>query len=500
MVWIGIDLGTTYSCMAYVDINRMAEVVNNSEGDRTTPSVVRYAEDGVVVGKIAKDEIEIEKERTVVMIKRLMGKVTPIRIDGKDYQPEEISSEVIKRLVNDFKISTGQDVEGVVVTHPAYFGSAAIDATRKAVELAGITNIRTLTEPVAAAIDYNNYIAAHINAGDHEPGRNVRTILVYDLGGGTFDVTLIRQEEDKYTVLAIDGINDLGGYQWDSKLREVVLRKVGKTSDDLTIEDKAYLFPRIEGWKKSLSQGTKVRAPYQGNVIEVSREEFEDESRELLESTEGPIDNAIQEGIRKGAIKSIEDINVLLLVGGSSRMPQVETYLREKFPNMNIRMVQDPDLTVARGAAIYSTMPEDKVVNVLSKTFGVLSLDDNEREWVSNIIFRQTTIPAKNFRLFRPHFDGQTEIRLRVYENEEPSQSDTDPRESTQIGEFMIPLRKGATAHDEIKTTFEVNETGTIYITVQRQDMEDFRDKLNYKERSDGSQRLPPMTPELMLD
>lgn len=499
MVWIGIDLGTTYSCMAYVDRNHMAEVVNNSEGERTTPSVVRYSDGNVVVGKIAKDEIEVEKDNTVVMVKRLMGGVTPMKIDGVDYLPEQISSEIIKRLVNDFTISTGQEVEGVVVTHPAYFGSAEIEATRKAVELAGIINIRTLTEPVAAAIDYDNYIATHINAGDHEEGPKERVVLVYDLGGGTFDATLIKQEGAKYTVIAIDGDKYLGGNNWDLKLREIFLRKLGKTSDDISTEDKAYLFPRIEGWKKSLTQGTSVRAPYQKQVIQITRSEFEEETKELIDSTGPAIDNVIKVGIDKGAIKSIDDISVLLLVGGSSRMPQVESLLRSKFPTMNIRMVQDPDLTVARGAAIYSTMPEDNVINVLSKTFGVISLDKNEREWVSNILFRQTTLPAKNTRHFTPHANGQTTIHLRVYENEEPSELDTDPRESTEIGSFKIPLRPNSTINDDIKTTFEVNESGTIYITVECEGMPPFKDKLNYNERS-TTQSLAAFTPELMLD
>ena len=254
--WLGIDLGTTYSCMAYVDAAGIIQVQKNDEGEDTTPSVVRYMNGEVVVGSTAKNEYEMYTDNTIETVKRNMGDKIGIEVDGKQLTPEDVSSEIIKKLVNDFRKLTEIEIEGVVVTHPAYFGSPARDATRQAVEKAGIKNIKLLTEPVAAAISYNNHLMTSMSSGPGSGEHNSRNILVYDLGGGTFDVTFVKQTGNNNEVIAIEGEKDLGGKDWDRRLRSYIAYKAGISEDDLNDITKAELSKKVEEWKKTLSKAS----------------------------------------------------------------------------------------------------------------------------------------------------------------------------------------------------------------------------------------------------
>jgi molecular chaperone DnaK len=344
----GIDLGTTYSAIAYIDESGRATVCRNSNNDETTPSVVHFeTADNVVVGQTAKDFAVLDSENVVSLIKRRMGESHEMDFHGTVQTPESISALILRSLVADAASYTGGEVSRAVITVPAYFGAKQREATEKAGKIAGLDVVGILPEPVAAAVHY-----------DLTSGGADKTVLVFDLGGGTFDTTVIRVDATDITVVCTDGATDLGGADWDARLRDHLLQRFTAEANpteppDEDTEFLQTLTNKAEEVKKQLTlrESRPVVLQFAGASarLEVSRKEFEEMTADLLdrcvEITRRTLDTLEQK--RPGA--KIDDV---LLVGGSSHMPMVAARLSEAFgwsPKLH-----DPDLAVAKGAAIFA--------------------------------------------------------------------------------------------------------------------------------------------------
>ncbi|MBV8540375.1 MAG: Hsp70 family protein [Pseudonocardiales bacterium] len=344
----GIDLGTTYSAVAYVTETGQPAVCRNVDSLETTPSVVFFEnESNVVVGSVAKNSAVTYPDRVVSLIKRQMGTEATFEFDDVTYTPESISALILKQLARDAAEHTRSEVSKVVITVPAYFGMLERDATKNAGRIAGLDVIGIVPEPVAAALHY-----------EATTGAQSRTILVYDLGGGTFDTTVIRVAEDEIVVVCTDGDDHLGGADWDARLRDVLLAKfrdqVGPGTD---VEDDEEFLQSVaivaEDTKKQLSRAESRPVPLRGagaaTRVEVSRAEFEAVTEDLLDKTIEIVRRTLVTLEEKSPGATVEDV---LLVGGSTRMPAVARRLRAEFgwePRLH-----DPELAVAKGAALYA--------------------------------------------------------------------------------------------------------------------------------------------------
>ena len=344
----GIDLGTTYSAIGLINEYGQAEIIKNGDGEETTPSVV-FFESGTnfVVGKQAKNEVLINRETTVSLIKRQMG--TDFRLDfhNKEFSPESISALILKELVGYARENTGIDTDKVVITVPAYFGLAEREATRQAGEIAGLDVVGILTEPVAAALSVGI------------TGQEEKTLFVYDLGGGTFDCTIMHVAPTAIDVLAIDGNRQLGGADWDQRLFDLVNSKFiveAGLGDEDPCEDEDFaqrLMTEVEDLKKALSRKERASVVLAyGDVkkkIEVARDEFEAATRPLVDETVDIVKRALATAQQKRPGLELDEV---LLVGGSSKMPMIEKSLVDEM-GWNLRKT-DQDLAVAKGAAVYA--------------------------------------------------------------------------------------------------------------------------------------------------
>lgn len=341
----GIDLGTTYSCIAYVDETGRAVVVNNSEGTNTTPSVVNFASPSqVVVGQVAKENAVIDPQNTVSLVKTLMGKSNfAINYNGEDKTPEEVSAYILRKLAEDAGKLIDTEVKDVVITCPAYFGTAERTATKNAGEIAGLNVIEIISEPTAAALFYGC-------AKEQEE----KTILVYDLGGGTFDVTIMRISTGKIEVICSDGNHQLGGKDWDTEVMNFLAAQFcAETGFDGDFDEYAQQDLRLKAEKAKQQLTSRPEVPVMLDAaglrarVSLSRETFDDITRALLHESLDKTDAAIAVAAEKGY-----KVDEILLVGGSTRMPQVSKALIEKYgiePK-----VLEPDEAVAKGAAIYA--------------------------------------------------------------------------------------------------------------------------------------------------
>ncbi|MGC2776844.1 MAG: Hsp70 family protein, partial [Bradyrhizobium sp.] len=342
----GIDLGTTYSCISYVDEHGKPTVLNSAEGEATTPSVVYFeSTDNVVVGRTAKDVSVIHQDRVVSTIKRHMGEAGyEYSVDGKSYRPEEISSYILRKLVKDAAAVTGDEIKDVVITCPAYFGVTEKEATKQAGIIAGLNVLYVIPEPTAAAIAYGM------------EQTEAQNIIVYDLGGGTFDVTLIKISTGEITVIATDGDKHLGGKDWDDDIVAYLARafeaETGTSAQELMNDLEAYqeLLNDAEKIKirltsaKSVQQ--RVRHQAASAMVELTREKFDEITLPRLQRTVSLTETMIEEARKRG----IGKIDKLLLVGGATYMPQVVERMG-KFP-FEIKQF-DPNQAVAKGAAIF---------------------------------------------------------------------------------------------------------------------------------------------------
>jgi molecular chaperone DnaK len=347
----GIDLGTTYSAIAYINDYGKPEVINNREGEQTTPSVVYIeSESNFVVGKEAKNETILHPDTTISLIKRHMGTKATFTCFGKTFTPEIVSSMILKDLVDYARDATGIATNKVVITVPAYFGLAEKEATRQAGEIAGLEVIGIVEEPVAAALSVG------IRPGEPQ------TVFVYDLGGGTFDCTMMEISESRVEVIVVDGKRQLGGADWDAKLSDLVKDRFvsqAKLGDDDPMLDEDFaqkLFTQVEDLKKSLSRkdSASITLAYKTALekVEITRAEFEVATRTLVAETIDIVRRALTTGqAKRPDLKPSE----ILLVGGSSKMPMIEAALIKEF-GWTVRKT-DLDLAVAKGAAVYGFDP-----------------------------------------------------------------------------------------------------------------------------------------------
>jgi len=512
----GIDLGTTYSCIAYVDEYGRPVVVANAEGQHVTPSVIQFSGTERIVGKAAKESSVLYPDQTVEMVKRFMGKSESFLFmyEGTRYTPEEISSYILRKVVQDAEQQTGMKISDVVITCPAYFGIPEREATANAGKIAGLNVLSIINEPTAAAITY----------GTNE--QSDQTVIVYDLGGGTFDITVIRIEGGSITVVATGGDHELGGRDWDERVVQYFAeewRNQTSSSEDpmSSRETEQELFSRAEQAKITLTGREKTDIPIihegQRARVTLTREKFDELTNDLLGRTVDMTNQLLAEAEKRGVTK----IDQLLLVGGSTLMPQVSRRLIQEYGSSRglEPRVFEPSEAVAKGAAIFGyrlsinqeiitrmaeqmgVAPEQinmktvspsqreaaeravasdfgltlKTVqdagkmptNVTSRSFGVIAWDRNlRRDVVSNLIRINDALPAKITQTFGTAEANQPTAQIQIVDN--LSSSDTwEPADSRILGETEMDLPRGLPEGSPIEITFELNDQGRLHMNAR---------------------------------
>jgi molecular chaperone DnaK (HSP70) len=501
---IGIDLGTTYSCVSYVDENGIVKIIDNSEGEQITPSVVYFAENGdITVGSTARQEGGLAPERLVERVKNYMGDPSfTITHDGVDYSASAVSTMILKKLVRDVQNYLGGDeIEGAVITCPAYFGEAARAATKAAGEGAGLNVLKILDEPVAAGIAYGN--------SRHEDMQ--KTVLVYDLGGGTFDCTVLKidfkGDSKQMEQITTGGDHQLGGKDWDARLAEFVrnefAQRKGASVEEMEndAELRAWFSENVEKAKKMLTSKTTtvLTVSFNGDKekIEISRDAFDNVTAAELERTVLLVD----EMLSKKGLTMANDIDEIILVGGSTRMLQVQQKLEQVYGKPISSF--EPDKAVAMGAALVADganysgggeVPgggatggasggrldgEAGTVEIhntdgstttfivkCTKSYGLAVVNTKSGgEFVGNIIFKDTVKPAHQERMFGTSCANQASINLRVYENNS-LEPDASLDESSQMYESCeVKLTPGLPQDAPITIVFDLDGNGVLMIT-----------------------------------
>lgn len=492
----GIDLGTTYSCIAYVNDYGKPEVVPNSEASPVTPSVVAFEEGGnASVGETAKQTLKTDPANVCSVIKRQMGKRDyKFYACGQEYTPEAISAIILRQIVQDASDQLGEEVKNVVITCPAYFGMEERNATKTAGELAGLNVLDILNEPTAAAISYGLNV--------NEP----QTVLVYDLGGGTFDITMLRVDNGKIQMVVTGGNHELGGKDWDSKVTDLVISEYcTETGEDpASVRDDIDMMGELElgseNAKKQLTQKEKTVIKFNSARIEVTREKFDEMTKSLLDTTIGFTKDILE----KAAAKGVTDFDKILLVGGSTMMKQVKERLEAEFPGKPIEYC-DPNQSVAKGAAIYginlaafsdalveeegdNSGEERPLVDVVTQDtakknpiFGKIGGGTPQKIEIENVLSRSVAMRfingimnvVKRNTAIPHHFEfgattveaNQTRVMIEIYEN--LSDEDVVPDDvCTKLADQELPLNPNLPADSPLDVVVNIDKSGLLSVDV----------------------------------
>lgn len=512
----GIDLGTTYSSISHVDEHGKAIVTTNSEGDLITPSVVFFDDggDNIIVGNTAKESSKMYPSDVASFVKRSMGDEFFVFIhEDKEYTAEEISSYVLRKLVKDAEDKLGEEVKDVIITCPAYFGINEREATKKAGEIAGLNVRQIINEPTAAAVSYGL-----------TDSQEDQTILVYDLGGGTFDITMIQISENKIEVIVTGGDHTLGGKDWDDAIIEYLVDQYHEQTgndDDILYNPETFqeLQLAAEKAKKTLTHLGKAPISFIHGVervqVELTKDKFEELTAHLVENTISLTKNMLEEAEKK----SIHEFDDIILVGGSTRMPQISDAIQNAFNKTPISY--DPDEAVAKGAALFGhqkiiqeevleiydslaggdaekmtlggdideadqalldeatsqiadkfkmtlgsvqSSVKQEIINVSSKSFGVVAYNQEDRQVVFNIIMKNTQVPAEITQEFSTREESQTNVSIEIKESE-ATDTQIEIEESIEIGEATLDLPPGLAEGANIEITFHLNEEGRLEVT-----------------------------------